>query len=817
MKSLTPKQQSTQLNHQLQSVAQGVDQAIDWVELARKQSERLDIEADRLIVKLRRHRNKARHLSETVLRDVAIGFFGRAQAGKSYLISALASDEDGCLGTAFGGRQLDYSSQINPSSQSAALVTRFTRQSEVKNTAWPVQLTLLSEVDIARILATAFLHDPRQQERPQTPDERYINEHLKTLAMHRQSEAVAGVSSDDVVALWDALSRQDRRRQPRLEADFWPMAVELAPCLSIDDRASLFSILWGERSELTAAYRHFAWTLQYLSGAPRVLAPLSALVDDNSQPTNGIIDGTSLGRLHSAADPVIQVRPVINGRAGKILELTLAELTMLSVELLIPLRSATREPLFEHVDLLDFPGFGGDFNHPLRSDATPLAPYALAHTLLHAKAMFLLERYTDNQAMNLLMVSTAASDRTETRAVGQALDYWVRQTQGESAQIRSRRKPGLIWVLTAHDQRVVQGKNHDEAVQRYVGNPGDAWGSMLALDKRGTARMAGWLTREVRREVKLERIDEQLSELRRELVDNLLSSWYQPTNSVDPASKQRIAQTLIKGLQARAGVHGELLERLLPARDDLRRLYLQLVQTNGRPRVDVPENASALSGVEPFGIGISIDLFDDAPDVASDSGASGIATDSDGGHETDYARQVYRYWINHLRSLPDNGPLVELLGVAKPVIEMLMEELITASFRLNIGHALQDTLAASTHRERDVDRLVSRVLTVLGDFVAWLGFQQMAEALRPESRINRGQKIFAKPKSPAINLDATNRLTRLAPTPTNNTASYIYDWLVGLSETIVLNAGYAGGSEINRNQRKQLGAILQQIKPDDAA
>ncbi|KHN52228.1 putative virulence factor [Pectobacterium fontis] len=817
MKRLTPKQLSTRLHGQLQAVAQGVEQAIGWVESTRQNAPRLDIEADRLIVKLRRNYNKAQHLSDVAQKEIAIGFFGLSQAGKSYLIASLAGGESGKLETTFEGQQLDFIEHINPSDRATSLVTRFSRQSGVKNKSFPVQLQLLSELDIGKIMANAFLNDLNQGTTFEELDERHIAEHIKTSLMHRQPESVEGINRDEVVELWDYLARHDAKRQKQLAAHFWPVAIELAPYLTVDDRAQLFSVLWGELPSLTAAYRHFSHTLQHLSGTRKLLAPLRTLVDEDLNPAEGLIDGSALERLHSTDDPSILVRPVQNGRAGKTAELSLAELTMLAAELLIPLHSPPKEALFEQVDVLDFPGFGEvreTQEEPPARRRNSLHP--LAHTLLRAKRAYLLERYTDNQEMNVLMVCSAAGDRADVKVVGKALDHWVKQTQGENAQVRSHRKPGLIWAVTRYDRRITHGQNYDAAVQRYVGNPGDAWGTMLAMDKRGVARMATWLGTEVHREVKLGRIGEQLNELQRELSDNLLGNWYLPVDVDDPAEKQRIAETLLKSLQTRTGVHGELLERLLPSRDELRRLYLQQQGGHyGGFHADVEDLSAPLANSDPFGVGIEIDLFADEP-IAIDQPAPPMLT-TDHSYEADYAHGVYRYWINYLRSLPENAPLLDLLNVPKSTIEMLVEELITGSIRLRIEDALVDMLVdgeqLGINRENKADRQVSRVLTILGDFVAWLGFQQLDESLRPASRINRGHKIFAKPEKQAVSFGASQRLTKLSLTPTNNTAFYIYDWLVGLNEMIIQNAGYSAAREVSAKQREQLGTILTLIKP----
>ncbi|MBP2858061.1 virulence factor [Dickeya oryzae] len=836
MKPLTPKQLSSRLSRQLQSVSQGVDQAIAWVEETRRNVPRLDMEADRLIIKLRRCRNKARGLSESSLKEIAMGMFGLAQGGKTYLLTSLAGGENGRIETSVGGVTLDYQKNINPDNQQPAFVTRFTRQVEGKNTPNPVQLQLLHEADIARIMAYSFILEDAQNDTAEL-DEQHIAEHLKTLSLHRQQEPVAGLGSDDVVALWDYLTRHDARRQKPLERKFWPLAVELAPHLSIDDRASLFSVLWGERADYTSLYRHFAHTLEQLSGARKVLAPISLLVDEALQPDSGIFNASQFDRLNSPSDLSVQVRPIVNGRAARGVELSLAELIMLTAEVLIPLLSPPKETLFGQVDLLDFPGFSLQDEPEAESDddnpdrLLRLKPHPLSRALLRAKRAYLLERYTDDQEMNLLMVCTAAACKADVRHVGRALDFWVRHTQGENPQIRSRRKPGLIWAVTRHDRRFTHGHNNDEAVQRYVGNPGDAWGTMLAMDKRGINRMAAWLDTEVRREVKLGRINEQLSELQRELSDNLLGSWYQPAGADDPARKQHIAESMLKALQTRTGVHGELLERLLPSRDELRHLYLQQQVQQSRNFAayqETPDTAVPMASYEPFGVGLDIDLFSDESEQAeSEEKPTPVVpvaqTEEDQtenhSYEAEFARNLYRYWINHLRNLPENVAIIELLGINRPTIEMLVEELITASVRLKLEDELQIMLVDSgqlgINRESKADRQVSRALNVLGDFVAWLGFQQISESLRPDSRVNKGNKIFAKPEKQVANFGASRRLTKLSVTPVNNTAYYIYDWLIGLNEMIIQNAGYAAGRDIKPKQRERLGTILSQIKPTE--
>ncbi|MFC0140405.1 virulence factor SrfC family protein [Erwinia mallotivora] len=795
MKALTPKQLSGQFGKKLDTLAKSIGGAIDWLESARHSAPRLEMEADRLRIRLMRQRNHAGNLASAAAKECAIGFFGLSQAGKSYLISALAASDKGRMEIALGNATLDFR-QLNPQQHTGSMVLRISGQQTRVDNEWPVRLTLLKESELVAIIAAVYARrDPRQTLQS---DEPQINERLKTLAMYRQSQPTGGLTEDDVVALWDSLTTAQICDNTTFESHFWPQAIEMASLLGVDDRARLFSLLWGDDRQLSSLYRQLAHVLHHISAASAVLAPLS-VVDDSAL---SVLNGNSLRYFNAAADRVIQVLPQHNNRSLKPVNLALAELTLLSREVLLPLYSSPKESLFEQVDLLDFPGFEQPAVVP--DDAQ----HQLALSFLTAKRPFLLARAADHHDVDLLMVCSASGQRADTPLVGRMLDHWVKKNQGVNSQPRSERKPGLIWALTPFDQRITHGQNHDAAVQHYVGNPGDAWGSMLATDDKGVKRMAGWLTNEVRREVRLERLQQQGSEIRRELADNLLGRWYQASGKEEPQFRIRTATALLKALQARTGVHGELLERLLPGRETLRQLFLQRQQPVSRPQ----SGEHPLTEDDPFGIGISIDLLSNDPIPGL------IITGDDNPEEppaAEFPRQVYQLWINMLRQLPDQSSLLTLLGVNKPTLELLTEELITASIRLNIEAALvtmlTDQEAPGTPAEMIADRQVTRALSVLGDFIAWLGFQHLPEDQRPESKINRGQPVFARPETQSASLGPGQRLTRLSLKPNNHAACYIFDWLVALNEMILLNAGYSAAGEIDSEHREQLAVLLKQI------
>ena len=212
---------------------------------------------------------------------MTVGFFGLSQAGKSYLVSTLAGGANGKLETDFGGSRLDSLTHVNPpggGKEATGLVTRFSRTARPGPDDFPLELKLFGEVEVAKVLANSFFNDFNTEKVSYRFDEAAIRQLLKELGQRRQLKPVAGVSEDDVVALWDYLQGSFPASLSGLAGYYWPVAVGLAPWLAVEDRTRLFSIFWGEINELSEAYQSFARTLGSLGNADRVFAPLDALV-----------------------------------------------------------------------------------------------------------------------------------------------------------------------------------------------------------------------------------------------------------------------------------------------------------------------------------------------------------------------------------------------------------------------------------------------------------------------------------------------------------------------------------------------------------
>lgn len=340
--------------------------AIDWIDEVRPNVVRLNNEAESLILELRRLRNTAKRLGAVSDKPITAGFFGLSQAGKSFLISALAADERGKLETLFDGKQLDFIKHINPpggGKEATGLVTRFTRKETKGVAGYPLELRLFSEIEVAKILVNSYFNDFDKERVDYEITQSRVNSLIKGLHSRVATIEVPGVSKDDVVDLQDYAQDSFGKSLSVLQGNYWANATQLAPYLSIRERGELFSILWGEIKELTDIYIQFATSLSRLGHSERVYAPLSAVVketaDGGLSQADSIMNVDMLERLGTDRDEEIEVRPNHAGEVGAPVSISLAELTALTAELVFPLINPTRVPAVERVDLLDFPGYRG--------------------------------------------------------------------------------------------------------------------------------------------------------------------------------------------------------------------------------------------------------------------------------------------------------------------------------------------------------------------------------------------------------------------------------------------------------------------------
>ncbi|MGO4999941.1 putative virulence factor [Oceanisphaera sp. W20_SRM_FM3] len=494
MSDLTSQQQ--QLMTGWQALHQDAAQVLDWVTEVRANAPEVDDAADSINLKLYRVRNQARDLGRVAGTPMTMGFFGLSQAGKSYLISALAAGKDGELETIYGDSRLDFIEHINPvggGKEATGLVTRFSRTAKSGPTAFPIELKLFSEVELAKILANSWFNDFNHEKVEYQLNDARISALLNELEPLASKHAHIGVSAEDVVSLWDYLEDSFANSVSKLRSHYWPEVLKLAPRLNCAQRSKLFAVLWGEQPKLTEIYADLAATLQRLQGAAQVFAPLSALVKPAAHgysQQDSIMNVDMLERLGSSRDQTIEVCPAKNGELAAPVSISLAQLATLTAELTFPLVNPTRDPQVEKVDLLDFPGYRGRLSICSVEEAGSQSSEGgnpVSQLLLRGKVAYLFERYTDSQEMNCLVVCTSSAKQSDVTSVGPVLTRWIQKTQGKDAQERGQRAPGLIWALTMCDMAISNALNRNE------GQLKEGWDGLIKMTMQERFGQYEWM------------------------------------------------------------------------------------------------------------------------------------------------------------------------------------------------------------------------------------------------------------------------------------------------------------------------------------
>ncbi len=488
--------QSEQLASHCDAIKQGAGLGIDWVKDVRVSSSRVDREADALIQKLRRVRNFSSRLGQASQSPVSVGFFGLSQAGKSYLISTMAAGKNGRLETVYDGRRLDFMQHVNPpggGKEATGLVTRFTRKSEATPTGFPIQLAIFSEIDLVKILGNSFFNDFNREKVIFNTDAEYINQLLADLSGNRKQQPTGGVTEDDIVDLMDYFESRFQKSMEPLMGSYWPVAIDLAPYLSANDRGRLFSILWGEIDELTATYLLLRNALETLSFPKNLYAPLDVLVKNKEQgdgfsQMDSIMNVDILSRLGHDNNDRIELKPIEDGQTLDSVTIPRSILAALTLEMIFPLTEQPECTMLETVDLLDFPGYRGRLNVDSLAEVKEAVKDnqtdPVAELILRGKVAYLFERYTDFQEMNVLIVCTPSDNQSDVTAVGPVLTNWIEKTQGETAEIRGTKKSGLVWAITMFDKRISQSLSHTDDMLKI------AWGTggmmkMVLLERFG--------------------------------------------------------------------------------------------------------------------------------------------------------------------------------------------------------------------------------------------------------------------------------------------------------------------------------------------
>ncbi len=450
------QQTQKNLNEYCIQLADATHEASVWV---RENADLVRGDQEGLQAELRRSGRIFRQCARAANRKTCVGVFGPSQAGKSYLISALARDANGGLPALFGSETRDFISEINPEGgkESTGLVTRFTmtRPTSLPD-GFPVQIKLLTETDLVKIIANTYYADCEHKE---IPDAAVITQALDELQA-RKAQGSAHIDMDALEDLREYLVKDFQAKTRIQELDrcaYWKRAFELGPFLALEDRIALYSLIWDKVQPFTDLLRLLLRALEKLNFAPEAFCPLDALIPRSES----IIDVAMLAGLgENATGPELRIRTLHT----EAVNLPRALVTALTAELTIVMNEKP-DDYFEHTDLLDFPGYRSRYKfNDVRRELEKTG--MLKELFLRGKVAYLFQRYCVERELTSMLLCIGPSNQ-EVQDLPGVINDWVTSTHGERPESRRDKPVALYFVLTKFDMEFEQKKGAPSVETRW--------------------------------------------------------------------------------------------------------------------------------------------------------------------------------------------------------------------------------------------------------------------------------------------------------------------------------------------------------------
>ena len=482
------KEQKESLIADCASLEKGASAGLDWLAEVALHNDIVAEQAANLQVAIQQIQTKAYRLGEAAERRMCVGIYGESRAGKSFLVNSLAKGENKSFTVEIGSHEIDFLDCINPSpsasSEGTGVVTRFTAKPKDGTGDHPIFIRILSEIDIVKILVNSSQKD--------------INHNLdKPLFVLQSADEISNLLGE-METRPTATDFPDERHVYELEeyirfnykdiyralygTEYWRKAATLAPRLPLQDRAIMFSVLWGGQEDFTKLFLEVASGAQELGWCSEAACRIDALVEqtsdglkrlskrtvDGEHREGSIISVDSLKELGFQDQDKISIVPLNGSKKGEPVNLPKSLVTALIVELELKL-GATGYSFFDTADVLDFPGLKErpalpTFHAKKTEDGRE--QNRSAHFFLRGKVDYLFQRYKAENEMTALfaVLNHGAIKLVEMR---DRVNDWAWHTLGDTPEIRDRNPNTLFFVFAKFDMDLAaSGGGEDETSLR---------------------------------------------------------------------------------------------------------------------------------------------------------------------------------------------------------------------------------------------------------------------------------------------------------------------------------------------------------------
>ena len=813
----------------------------------------------------RRFARRAARLRRAAGRPTAVAVFGASQAGKSYLVSSLATRAGQPLQAAYGDRTLNFLRDMNPQGDKEAtgLVTRFTVSPVPAPAQFPVAVRLLSQTDVVKIVANAFLEDFKLDD-PKPVDQTALNAAFDRLEAMAGPVPTGALTRDDIEELREYCEQYFRNNPmlAELGSAFWTRAADLIPRLPPRSRADAFAPLWGNIAPLTAVAGRLIGALEQLGFPEVAFCGIDALAPREQ----GILNADTVFAVAEGGRGEVRVQ----GANGAVAAIDKSQLAALVAELTFPLADKPWD-FFEHTDLLDFPGARS--REVIRSTSFLDDPGRLGRVFLRGKVATLFQRYNAEQEIAAMLLCVGPSNQ-DVQTLPEMVDGWIAQTIGSTPAARAAQRTSLFVVLTKFDSEFIEKEGEDVS-------SGQRWTTRLQaslLDFFGKAydwprdwdgrpfRNVYWLRSTA---VGFDRVFDYDSGNRRETVAARAAGFLPVRKAAFLANESVRAHfadpdaAWEAGLSANDGGISYLAERLRPVCDpalkaeqiagrladlsrdidrQLRPMFhdgdaaAELERARARAR-ELARELVACASAQRFGallraLQVTTDQISsiywrlqsepedgDAPvgaasgvedygDLLGDLFGGDAAVLPPAGARDRFERfsdLTLEDWSRGMRVFADRDDTESLFRVSRDKAQVLVGEVERASRRLRLRERLTDALHRhASFQQRGAAAAQKPTIVaeqMINEFVHTLGFGDVP----PERRPRAGQRPIFAPR-PAV-----NGLPPIGAQPLPYDRTFHADWIVAVARTMEDNVRDAASGPVDVEQNSRLGRVLQKL------
>jgi hypothetical protein len=433
-------------------------EASQWLET---NSARLKEDPSALARDFRRFERRAHRLRAAAGRRACVAVFGASQAGKSYLVSGLATPPGRPLLVRYGDQTLHFLRDLNPQGgkESTGLVSRFTMQPVPAPSSKPVPLRLLSQTDVIKVLANTFLEDFKIVDlRPPEPVE--LTTLFDQLARGAATTPQSGMAADDIEEMREyfELHFSGHGLIQALGSSYWSRAAEIVPRLPPERRAEAYAPLWNGTQAFTRLARSLILASAEL-GFPDIafVGPEALVPREQSVLDVNMVFG--LGEEAAGREAKPAMLQVTSDR-GNTASLDRALVAALIAEVTLPL-AAQPWDFLDHTDLLDFPG-ARSREEITKPEEFLAEPGRLGRAFLRGKVAYLFQRYQAEQETASMLLCVGPSNQ-DVQTLPRMVATWIDQTIGTSPQSRASQRNSLFLVLTQFDKEFEEKAGEDVA------------------------------------------------------------------------------------------------------------------------------------------------------------------------------------------------------------------------------------------------------------------------------------------------------------------------------------------------------------------